>query len=299
MNTPEPSQAPQRLLAGAVDLSSLAAPRPAPPRPTDGEAPAAANGAAVIDVTEATFQAEVLERSLSVPVVIDFWADWCQPCKQLSPVLEKLAVESGGAWTLAKIDVDANPQLQAAFQVQSIPMVIAMWQGRPVDGFQGVQPETTLRQWIGRLIEATGGEAPEVPADPQLVAAESALDAGDLTGAENAFTSYLDLHPGDAAAESGLAQVRLLRRVEAAGPAAQEAAVTNPTDIPQALLASDIQVINGQAENAYRQLIDLIARLNGEDRDTVRKHLLDLFTIAGPEDPVVAQARRKLAAVLF
>ncbi|MGH8877713.1 MAG: tetratricopeptide repeat protein [Stackebrandtia sp.] len=301
MNSPDPSQAPQRLLAGAVDLSSLAQPRPAAPR---GEAAAAPGdpAATVIDVSEATFQSDVLERSLSVPVVIDFWAEWCEPCKQLSPVLEKLAAEGAGAWTLARIDVEANPQLQAAFQVQSIPMVVALWQGRPVDGFQGVQPEATLRQWIAQLIEATGGEvpeAPEAPADPQLEAAESALDTGDLDGAERAFTSYLDNNPGDAGAESGLAQVRLLRRVEAAGPDAQQAAVDNPSDIPQALLAADIQVINGRADDAYRQLTELVGRLSGDDRDTVRKHLLDLFAIAGPEDPVVADARRKLAAVLF
>ena len=303
MTTPDPRQAPQRLLAGAVDLSALAQSRPpAPaPAPADGTAPAATGGGvSVIDVTEATFQSEVLERSLTVPVVIDFWAEWCGPCKTLSPVLEKLAVEADGAWVLAKIDIDANPQLQAAFQVQSIPMVIAMWQGRPVDGFQGVQSETTLRQWFGALVQAAGGQTTaESPADPQLAAADAALDAGDLAAAQTGFQAYLNEHPGDAEAEAGLAQVKLLRRIEDAGDQALQAAVDGPSDIPQALLAADVQVVNGRAADAYRQLIDLIARTSGNDRDKIRQHLLELFTIAGPQDPEVAAARRRLAAVLF
>ncbi|HZE37435.1 MAG TPA: thioredoxin [Stackebrandtia sp.] len=298
MNTPDPRQAPQRLLAGAVDLSALAQSRPSPQAaaPDDGEAPAAgppADGVAVVDVTEVTFQSEVLERSLSTPVVIDFWAEWCGPCKKLSPVLEKLAVEADGAWTLAKIDVDANPQLQAAFQVQSIPTVIAMWQGRPVDGFQGVQPETTLRTWLGQLMEAAGGQAPEMPVDPTFAAAESALESGDLDGAERAYQNYLDDNPGATEAEAGLAQVRLLRRVRDAGDA------TGADEISATLSAADAAVMNGEAEKAYDQLIALIGRLGGEDRDTVRKHLLELFAVAGGDDPTVSAARRKLAAVLF
>jgi putative thioredoxin len=291
-----PDQAPQRLLAGAVDLSSLAQARPAPAQ--SGGATAAGGGVSVVDVSEATFQSEILERSMTVPVVIDFWADWCQPCKQLTPVLEKLAVEGDGAWVLAKIDVDANPQLQAAFQVQSIPMVIALWQGRPVDGFQGVQPESTLREWISRLIEATGGEAPPMPEDPQRNAAEAALEAGDLAGAEQAYQNYLTDHPGDTDAESGLAQVRLIRRVSEAGPQAAQTPADD-ADIPAQLLAADVQILNGEAEAGYTRLIKLVGKLTGEQRDTVRKHLLELFSVAGPGDPVVAKARRQLAAVLF
>lgn len=237
---------------------------------------------------------------MQTPVVIDFWAEWCGPCKQLSPVLEKLAQEGGGSWVLAKIDVDANPQLAGAFQVQSIPMVVAVVGGRPVDAFQGVQPESTLRQWIGQLIQAAGGEPPEVPTDPQLVAAETALESGDLDGAETAFSRYLADNPGDDAARSGLAQVKLLRRIgDADIEAAMAKSAADPDDVPSALLAADALVVSGQADVAYERLIALIARSAGDQRDTVRKHLLELFSIASPEDPVVNKARRRLSAVLF
>ncbi len=291
-------------MAGAVDLSSLAQARPAPDQqsaaPSTGSGPAPSAGVTVIDVTEATFQSEVLERSLNTPVVIDFWAEWCGPCKQLSPVLEKLANEGAGSWVLAKVDVDANPQLAGAFQVQSIPMVIAVVGGRPVDAFQGVQPEQTLRQWIGKLLEAAGGEAPEIPLDPELEAAETALQSGDLNGAEAAFKRYLSNNPGDDDAESGLAQVRLLRRVgDADVEEVMKKAAADPDDVDAVLSAADAMVISGQAEAAYERLIQLVARNSGESRDKVRKHLLELFLVAEPQDPIVTQARRKLSAVLF
>ena len=287
-------------MAGAVDLSSLAQARPAPEQAPASSGQAPATGVTVIDVTEATFQSEILERSLHTPVVIDFWAEWCGPCKQLSPVLEKLANEGAGSWVLAKVDVDANPQLAGAFQVQGIPMVIAVVGGRPVDAFQGVQPEQALRQWIAKLIEAAGGEAPQAPVDPELEAAEAALQAGDLNAAEAAFKRYLANNPGDDEAEAGLAQVKLLRRVgEADMEAAMKKAAADPDDIDAALLAADAMVLAGQAETAYDRLIQLISRNSGETRDKVRKHLLELFSVAEPQDPIVTQARRKLSAVLF
>jgi len=309
---------------GAVDLSALrkspppAAAGPAPAGPAPG-APApggagpvsatpgrpggrpagAGGGVTVIDVTEATFQSEVLERSLTTPVVIDFWAEWCGPCKQLSPVLEKLAVEGGGAWVLAKVDVDSNPRLAQMFRVQGIPMVYAVVGGQPVDAFTGVVPEPQLRQWIGAVLKAAGVSAAP-PQDPRLLEADQAMVNGDLDAAERAYQKILSESPADRAAEAGLAQVGLLRRVQGVDPrAALAAAERAPDDIEAQLRAADVEVLSGEAERAYQRLVDLVRRTAGDDRDRVRQHLLSLFTVAEPDDPAVGKARRALASALF
>ena len=139
-------------LYGAVDLGARqASAQRRQPTAQPGDS-AATGGGAVIEVTEETFNTEVVERSRTTPVIMDLWAEWCGPCKQLSPVLEKLAVEAAGQWILAKVDVDANPQLSAALQVQSIPMVVAVVGGQLVDGFLGAMPEAQVRQWIGQVL---------------------------------------------------------------------------------------------------------------------------------------------------
>jgi putative thioredoxin len=253
----------------------------------------------VIDVSEATFQSEVLERSLTTPVVIDFWAAWCEPCKQLSPVLEKLAVEANGAWVLAKVDVDANPRLAQMFRVQGIPMVFAVAGGQPVDAFTGVLPEAQLRQWLDAVLRASGVEV-EVPADPRLDSADDALMSGDFDEAERAYRKILAESPADVAAEAGLAQVGLMRRVQGVDPAAAMAAAADaPDDIAAQTLAADIEVLSGLAEAAYRRLVDLVRRTAGAERESVRQHLVSLFTVAGSDDPAVVAARRALASALF
>src|SRR5205823_7639235 len=173
-------------LYGAVDLGA----RQAATQRQQASA-AASQGAAhseyVFDVTEATFETDVLERSRTVPVVMDLWAEWCGPCKQLSPVLERLAAEGGGSWVLAKVDVDANPALAQGLRVQGIPAVKAVWQGQLVAEFTGAIPEEQARQFVTELVRATtgggvpGGDAEEpVADDPRLDAGEAALEQGDL-----------------------------------------------------------------------------------------------------------------------
>src|ERR1700759_2658864 len=175
-------------LYGAVDLGARQAAaqrrQQAAQSPSQGPGggPAAPGGGVVIDVTEETFNTDVVERSRTTPVIIDLWAEWCGPCKQLSPVLEKLANEAGGQWVLAKVDVDANPQLSAALQVQSIPLVVAVPGGRLVDGFLGAMPEGQVRQWIGQVLEAAGKmgmqlSGPAGAAEDELEGAQADTDA--------------------------------------------------------------------------------------------------------------------------
>ena len=271
---------------GRPDAGRARRPAPSPPtadRPRRGGLPA--RGVTIIDVTEATFQTEVLERSLTTPVVIDFWAEWCGPCKQLSPVLEKLAIEGGGSWVLAKIDVDANPRIAQAFRVQGIPMVFAVVGGQPVDAFTGVVPESQLRPWIEAVLKAGGVES-TMPEDPALIAADDALVAGDLDEAERAYKKILADNPADEAAQAGLAQVGLLRRIEGVDPAAALAAAeAAPDDLAAQSLAADVEVLSGQAERAYQRLVDLVRRTAGDERDKARDHLVSLFAMAAPGRP--------------
>lgn len=335
-------------LAGAVDLSALAAraqqqrkaPTGAAPTgasPTDaaatGGGPAgtgpvgtgpvgsAANGAggaadAVIDVTEANFQAEVLDRSLSTPVVIDFWADWCEPCKQLSPVLERLAAEGAGSWVLAKVDVDANQRLAQAFRIQSIPTVIAIAGGQPLDAVQGALPESQLRPWLDAVLAAasaagvqgsagtaagSNGVAPAGPqVDPRLVEADDKMADGDVDAAEVLYRQVLDDVPGDELATSGLAQIGLYRRLGDVDPdSALAKADAAPDDVDLQTAAADVELATGRAEAAFARLVATVRRTSDEDRDRARTHLLGLFAIAAPDDPAVVKARRDLASALF
>ncbi|GGY87875.1 co-chaperone YbbN [Streptomyces poonensis] len=317
-------------MSGVVDLAAVKAAQEAKEKAEQARAEAARQGGGgavspadlVIDVDEAAFERDVLQRSTEVPVVIDFWAEWCQPCKQLSPVLERLAVEYNGRFVLAKIDVDANQMLMQQFGVQGIPAVFAVVAGQALPLFQGAAPETQIRGTLDQLIQvaeqrfgltgltvdpdAQPGEAPvapQVPAGPYdalLEAAVQALDAGDMGGAIQAYRNVLSEDPGNTEAQLGLAQAELLQRVQSADPQqVRKAAAENPTDVEAQIAAADLDLVGGHVEDAFGRLIETVQRTAGDDRDTVRLRLLKLFEVVGAEDPRVAAARRALARALF
>ena len=312
-------------MSGVVDLAALKAAgearqkaeeaRARAARQQDGAAPAPSS--LVIDVGEADFEQEVLQRSTQVPVVIDFWAEWCEPCKQLSPVLERLTQEYAGRIVLAKIDVDRNQMLFQQFGVQGIPAVFAVVAGQALPLFQGAAPEQQVRQVFDQLIQVAeqrfgitgvsveGGEgaeqtAPRTPEDPALAAAHVALDAGDLGGAIQAYQNVLADNPANTEAKLGLAQAQLLQRVQGLDAAqVRKEAADNPTDVQAQLRAADLDLVGGHVEDAFGRLVDTVRLTAGEDRDTARVHLLELFEVVGNEDPRVVAARGALARVLF
>jgi putative thioredoxin len=243
-----------------------------------------------------------------VPVLIDLWADWCQPCKQLSPILERLADESAGQWVLAKVDTDANPRIAQALSVQSIPTVYAVIGGQLVPGFQGALPEAQVREFVGAVLQAaqqanlTGGDAApaaEPPADPRFDAAEKALAEGDYGAAARAFESILDAEPANADAASALRQVALLQRVDKLDATALSRADAAPGDVAAQLAAADYAVAGGEVEAAFTRLLGTLRRTSGDERDAVRDRLVEYFDILGPDDPRVGPARRQLASALF
>ena len=263
----------------------------------------------VFDVDEASFN-DVVTISDRVPVVIDLWAEWCGPCKQLSPALERVTEDYGGRLVLAKVDVDANPRLQQAFGVQSIPTVVAIVKGQPVPLFQSAVPEAQIRAYFDELLKlasengvtgyaVTDGAEPE-PAGPAHPEAEEALAKGDFDTAENLFKAALASSPADEEAKFGLARAGLGRRLIDKEPADLIAAAeANPKDVEAAKAAADAEVVGGNASGAFTRLISLIRTTAGEERESLRLRVLELFEVLGTDDPAVTKARTALMRALF
>lgn len=292
---------------------------------------AAAAGAVIKDATSASFAADVLEASREVPVIVDFWAPWCEPCKQLTPLLEKLVKSHAGKVRLVKVNVDQNQAIAAQLRVQSLPTVFAFRDGQPLDGFVGGQPESTIKTFIDSLV----AQDDDASLDGVLKTGEELLEQGDLQGAAEVFAAVLQEDRENADALSGLAQC-----YAASGDmdrAKQMIALVPPDKRNHARVQSILATIElAEKADAAGDLGALVARLNGDPKDHFarfdlavglaargekaeaielllelvkidrkwndeagRKQLLQLFEAWGPKDPATLEGRRRLSSVLF
>jgi putative thioredoxin len=299
--------------------------------------PAGANAADLIkDSDQNKFAQDVLDASMQVPVIVDFWATWCGPCKQLGPLIEKVVKEAKGAVRLVKIDVDSNQQLAAQLRIQSIPAVYAFFQGRPVDGFVGAQPESQLRQFVQRLAKmGAAGQGPS-PIDEALEAAEAAFAEGDFGAASAIFGQVLDHESDNAKAIAGLVKCAIatgdlagakemlagvtpeilknpavasaasaLELAEAGQKAAgqtqqlQARIDANPKDFEARYDLAVAQFAAGEREAAIDQLLEIFKANRAWNEEAARKQLLKFFEAMGPTDPVTLAGRRKLSSLMF
>jgi putative thioredoxin len=232
-----------------------------------------------LDVTDATFQTEVIDRSMTTPVVVDLWATWCGPCQTLGPILDKVVGETGGQVELVKVDVDQNPGISQAFRVQSIPMVVAFAGGQPVDAFMGAQPEHEVREFVQRLLPTE---------------ADNALAALLAAGDEDSLRQALELDPGNEDAIVTLAEL-LVARGE------NDEALALLGRIPETdrtrLVAAQARVQLRPDDDYDATLTELLDRVKTDDE--ARQQFVDILELMGPHDPRTAQYRRQLTARLF
>jgi putative thioredoxin len=234
---------------------------------------------AAVDVTDATFETDVMQRSKDVPVVVDLWAPWCGPCRTLGPIIEQVIAETEGKVALVKVNVDENPQISQAFGVQSIPLVVAVKDGQPVDGFLGAHPEATVRQFVERLLPSAEEEALA-----KLVAA----------GDEASLRQALELAPGDEDAVVGLAQL-LAERGESEEALALLARIPETERVRR--VAALARVGDGPTDDYDAKLTELLERV-GDDEEA-RQEFVDILELLGPDDPRTATYRRQLTSRLF
>lgn len=286
-------------MAGAIDLSALKQRAQPPAAGGAADPPRDATAASVVQVTEANFEAEVLVRSNTVPVVVVLWTPRSDASVQLIELFAGLAGADAGKWALAAVNVDTTPRVAQAFGVQAVPTVVALAGGQPVASFQGMQAADQLRAWVDQLIDggAAEGEAEEV--SPELAAARDHLDNGDFDAAKAAYQAILDSDPGHVEAKGAVRQISFLARATGHPQDAVALADAAPGDIDAAFAAADVLVLGQDVSAAFNRLIALVRTTFGDDRTRVRTRLIELFDLFDPADPDVITGRRNLANALY
>ena len=277
----------------AFDLSSLTKPKVDPSVPMPG-----------IEVTVENLSNEILPLSLIRPVIVLMWTSRSPESVEMIKTLGKLEVDYKGAFSLARVDIDANPEVAQAFQTKSVPYAVAIIAEQMVPLFEQAYPEAQVKMVIDKVLTLSSeqgvGEAPVEHIEPEETDAMNALESGDYVAAEAAYKKWLARKPSENLAKLGLAQTQLLMRTEGLDLNTVIAQSTaTPTDIDLQLKAADVEIVNGGVEAAFTRLLHAVKATTGDERSKIKNHLLDLFALVDPSDPRLAAARKELASALF